>query len=170
MIKVNLNNKKYNFIDKNTVDLFSISYGSINVNRKDHMGIKFYYTDYIYLDDDDIDVTPLHLTVNDVYGYFQENNHKKYFNIDTFYNNKKILQRYSLFWDDVKDHIEKVGGSPSSKYAKDNTTIKFDTKHTIPINKVLKSNITLLLKTVIEIDFNYYPQLFSDSCEYYEPL
>ena len=34
MIKVNLNNKKYNFIDKNTVDLFSVSYGSINVDKK----------------------------------------------------------------------------------------------------------------------------------------
>ena len=39
MIKVNLNNKKYNFIDKNTVDLFSVSYGSKIVDRKESMGI-----------------------------------------------------------------------------------------------------------------------------------
>ena len=58
MIKVNLNNKKYNFIDKNTVDLFSISYDSIIVNRKKPLGINTYYTDYVYLDDDDIDVKP----------------------------------------------------------------------------------------------------------------
>ena len=47
-------------------------------------------------------------------------------------------------------------------------TIKLDTKYTVLINKVLKFNITLLLRSVIENDFNYYPQLFLDSCEYYE--
>ena len=132
------------------------------------MGINTYYTDYVYLDDDDIDVKPLYLTINDVYVYFEVNNGNKYFNFDACYHNKKIIQKYSLFWDDVKDHIEKAGGSPSSKYAKDNMTIKLDTKYTVLINKVLKFNITLLLRSVIENDFNYYPQLFLDSCEYYE--
>ena len=168
MIKVSLNNKKYNFIDKNTVDLFSISYGSINVNRKDSMPINIHYTDYVYLDDDDIDVKPLYLTINDVYGYFEENNGNKYFNFDTCYNNKKILQKYLLFWYDVKSNIEKVGGNQFSKYVNYNMTIKFDTKHTVPINKVLKFNITLLLRSVVENGFNYYLQLFLDSCEYYE--
>ena len=165
MIKVNLNNKKYNFIDKNTIDLFSASHGSINVNRKESMGINTYYTDYVYLDDDDIDVKPLYLTINDVCGYFEENKGNKYFNFDSCYHNKKIIQKYSLFWDGVKDHIETPG-----KYAKDNMTIKFNTKHTVPINKVLKFNITLLLRSVIKDDFNYYLQLFLDSCEYYESL
>ena len=49
-------------------------------------------------------------------------------------------------------------------------TIKFNTKNTVPINKLLNFNITLLLKSVIENDFNYYPQLFLDSCEYHESL
>ena len=160
MIKIDLNNKKYNFIDKNKVDLFSVMYGSIKVDRRESMGIKIYYTDYVYLDDDDLDVKPLHLSINDVYGYFEENHSNKYFNIDTGCNNKKILQRYSLFWDDVKDHIEEVGGNPSSKYGKDNMTIKYNTKNTVPINKLLKFNIALLLKSIIEDDFNYYPQLF----------
>ena len=49
-------------------------------------------------------------------------------------------------------------------------TIKLNTKNTVPINKLLKFNITLLLKSVIENDFNYYPQLILDSCEYHESL
>ena len=111
MIKIDLNNKKYNCIDKNKVDLFSVRYGSIKFDRRESMRIKIYYTDYVYLNDDDLDVKPLHLSINDVYGYFEGNHGNKYFNIDTGYNNKKILQRYSLFWDDVKDHIEEVGGN-----------------------------------------------------------
>ena len=165
-----MNNNKYNFIDKNTVDLFSVSYGSIKVDRRESMGIKIYYTDYVYLDVDDLDVKPLHLSINDVYGYFERNRGNKYFNIDTGYNNKFFFQRYSLFWDDVKDHIEEVGGNLSSKYGKDNMTVKFNTKNTVPINKLLKFNINLLLKSVMEDDFNYYPQLFLDSCEYHESL
>ena len=133
------------------------------------MGINIYYTDYVYLEDDNIDVKPLYLTINDVCGYFKENNGNKYFNFDASYHNKKIIKKYSLFWDDVKSNIEKVGESPFSKFAKDNMTIKFDTKHTVPINKVLKFNIPLILRSVIENDFNY-PQLFLDSCEYYESL
>ena len=123
-----MNNKKYNFIDKNTVDLFSVSYGSIKVDRRESMGIKIYYTDYVYLDDDDLDVKPLHLNINDVYGYFERNHGNKSFNIDTGYNKKIFFQRYSLFWYDVKDHIEEVGGSLSSKYRKDSMTVKFNTK------------------------------------------
>ena len=34
------------------------------------MGINIYYTDYVYLEDDNIDVKPLYLTINDVCGYF----------------------------------------------------------------------------------------------------
>ena len=91
MIKVNLNNKKYNFIDKNNVDLFSVSRGSKTVDRKESMGINIYYTDYVYLDDDDIDVKPLNLTINDVCRYFEKNNGNKYFNFDACHHNKNII-------------------------------------------------------------------------------
>ena len=77
--------------------MFSISYDSIIVNRKKPMGINIYYTDYVYLDNDDIDVKPLYLTINDVSGYFEENNGNKYFNFDTCCHNKKFIQKYSLF-------------------------------------------------------------------------
>ena len=44
--------------------------------------------------------------INDVYGYFEENNGKKYFNIADTYNNKKILQKNMLLSDDIKDIIK----------------------------------------------------------------
>ena len=69
------------------------------------MGINVYYIDHFYLNDDDIELKPFYFVINDVYGYFEKNNCKKYFNIDNTHNNKKILQKYMLLWDDIKDII-----------------------------------------------------------------
>ena len=59
------------------------------------MGINIYYIDHFYLNDDDIELKPFYFVIN-VYGYFEENNGKKYFNVDNIHNNKKILQKYML--------------------------------------------------------------------------
>ena len=92
----------------------------INISRKESMGINIYNIDHFYLDDDDIELKPFYFVIKDVYGYFEENNGKKYFNIDNTNNNKKILQKYMLLLDDIKDIIENKGGKPFSNFVKDN--------------------------------------------------
>ena len=92
-MEVNIKNKKYNYVEKNIVKLNDISLSLINISRKESMGINIYYIDYFYLDDDGIEVKPFYFAVNYVYGYFEENIGKTYFNIDNTYNNKKILQK-----------------------------------------------------------------------------
>ena len=41
-------------------------------------------------------------------------------------------------------------------------TFKFDTDDYIPLGKVLKFDVIILLKNVIEQDFDYYPQVYLD--------
>ena len=96
----------------------------------------------------------------------KKKNGKKYFNIDNTYNNKKILKKYMLLWSDVKDIIRDKGGKPSSDFIKDKTTFKFDTDDYFPLGKVLKFDVIILLKNVIENDFDYYPQVYLDECKY----
>ena len=91
---------------------------------------------------------------------------KKYFNIDNTYNNKKILQKYMLLWDMIKDMIRDKGGEPSSDFVNDNMTSKFDTDDYIPLGKVLKFDVVILLKSVTENDFDYYPQVYLEECKY----
>ena len=122
------------------------------------MGINIYYINHFYLEDDDIELKPFYFAINDVYGYFEENNGQKYFNIDNIHNNKKILQKYMLLWNDIKDIIETKGGKSFSDFVKDNMTFKFDTDDDIPLGKVLKFDVVILLKSVMEKDFDYYPQ------------
>ena len=165
-MEVNIKNKKYNYVEKSVIKLNDISPSFINISRKESMGINIYYIHHFYLDDDDTELKPFYFAINDVYGYFEEIIGKKYFNIDNTYNNKKILQKYMLLWDDIKDIIENKGDKPFSNFVKDNMTFKIDTDDDIPLNKVLKSDVVILLKSVIEQDFDYYPQKYLEECKY----
>ena len=66
-----------------------------------------------------------------------------------------------FLWDDIKDMIRDKGG-----FVKDNMTFKFDTDDCIPLGKVLKFDVVILLKSVIENDFDYYPQVYLEECKY----
>ena len=162
---VNIKNKKYNCVEKSIIKLNHITPSLINIIRKESIGINICYIDHYYLEDD-IELKPFYYAINDVYGYFEENIGKKYFNIDNTYNNKKILQKYMLLWDDVKDIIRDKGGKPFSDFVKDNMTFKFDTDDDVPLGKVLKFDVVILLKSVIEQDFDYYPQVYLEECKY----
>ena len=71
-----------------------------------------------------------------------------------------------LLWDDIKDIIRNKGDEPSSDFVKDNMTFNFDTDNDIPLGKVLKFDVVILLKSVIEQDFDYYPQVYLEECKY----
>ena len=51
--------------------------------------------------------------------------------------------------------IKNKDGKFFSDFIKDNMTFKFDTDDDIPLDKVLKFDIVILLKSVIEKDFDY---------------
>ena len=162
-MEVNIKNKKYDYAKKSIIKSNDISPSFINILKMEYIGINTYHIDY-YLDNDN-KLKPFYFAVNDVYGYFEENNGKKYFNIDNTYNNKKIFKKYMLLWDDIKDIIRDKGGRPSSDFIKDNMTFKFDTDDYIPLGKVLKFNV-IIFKNVIENDFDYYPQVYLEECKY----
>ena len=54
----------------------------------------------------------------------------------------------------------------SKKYNYDNMTFRIDTDDAIPLGKVLKFDVVVLLKSVMEKDFDYYPQIYLEKCKY----
>ena len=164
-MEVNIKNKKYKFVEKSIIKLNDISPSLINITTKESMDIDIYHINHFYLDDD-IKLKPFYFSINDVYGYFEKNNGKKYFNIDNTYDNKKILQKYMLLWDDIKDIIRDTGSKPSSDFVKDNMTFNIDTDDDIPLGKVLKFDVVILLKSVMGQDFDYYPQVYLEECKF----
>ena len=113
-MEVNIKNKKYDYAEKSIIKSNDISPSFINILKMEYIGINTYHIDY-YLDNDN-KLKPFYFAINDIYGYFEENNGKKYFNIDNIYNNKKILKKYMLLWDDIKDKVRDKGGKPSSDF------------------------------------------------------
>ena len=162
-MEVNIKNKKYNYVEKSIIKLNDISPSFINILKEEYIGINTHQIDYL---DNNNKLKPFYFAINDVYGYFEENNGKKYFNIDNTYNNKKILKKCMLLWDDIKGIIRDKSGKPSSDFIKDNMIFKFDTNDYIPLGKVLKFDVIILLKNVIENDFDYYPQVYLEECKY----
>ena len=79
---------------------------------------------------------------------------------------KRFCKKYMLLWDDIKDVIENKGGKPFGNFVKDNMTFKIDTDDDIPLNKILKFDVVILLKSVIEQDFDYYSQIYLEECKY----
>ena len=148
------------------MELNDVSPSLINISRKEYIGINTYHIGYYYLEDDDIELKPFYFVINDIYGYFEENNGKKYFNIDNTYSNKKILKKYMFLRDNIKNIIENKGGKPFSDFVKDNMTFKIDTDDDIPLNKVLKFDVVISLKSVMERDFDCYPQVYLEECKY----
>ena len=90
-MEVNIKNKKYNYVEKSIIKLNDITPSFINISRKESISINIYYIDHFYLYDDDIELKLFYFIINNVYGYFEENNGKKYFNIDNTHNNKKMI-------------------------------------------------------------------------------
>ena len=71
-----------------------------------------------------------------------------------------------LLWDDIKDIIRDKGGKPFSNFVKDNMTFSFDADDDVLLGKVLKFDVVILLKSVIEQDFDYYQQVYLKECKY----
>ena len=54
-----------------------------------------------------------------------------------------------LLWDDIKGITENKGGKPFSDFVKDNMTFNFDTDDDVLLGKVLKFDVVILLKSVM---------------------
>ena len=55
----------------------------------------------------------------------------------------------------------------SAESGKDYMRIKFNSDDNLPLNKILKLHtLTIIVRSVVEEDGKYYPQVFLDECLY----
>ena len=109
---------------------------------------------------------PLHFIVGEVDGYIEEKNGSKYLVFASTDKNKEVLENYTELWDKIKGLIKKISDKPGDydeKYIK----IKFNSDDNLPLNKIRKlHNLTIIVRSVFEVDNKYYPQIFLDECLY----
>ena len=95
-------------------------------------------------------------------GYIEENNRNKYLTFASTDKNKKLLEKYTKLWDEIKYHIQTINASKSGEYEKDYMKIKFNSDDML-LNKILKLHmLTTIVRSVFEEDGKYYPQVFLD--------
>ena len=119
-------------------------------------------SDHVKIDN----VNPFYFIIGEVDGYVEENNGKKYLTFASTDKNKKVLEKHTKLWDEIK-YIQTINASRFGEYEKDYMKIKFNSDDELPLNKMLKLHmLTIIVRSVFEEDGKYYPQVFLDECLY----
>ena len=109
--EINIKNRIYYFFD----DMINIKVFNpilIKTDNKSYKNIGIYYIGYITIKDSDhvkINyVNPLYLIIGEVDGYIEENNRNKYLTFASTDKNKRVLEKYTKLWDEIKYHIQTI--------------------------------------------------------------
>ena len=105
-------------------------------------------------------VNPLYLIIGDVDGYIEKNNGNKYLTFASTDKNKKVLEEYTMLWNEIKYHFQTINSGKSGECEKDYMKIKSNSVDDLPLNKILKLHmLTLVVRSFFEEDGKYYPQI-----------
>ena len=143
--QLNIKNRTYYFHD-DLINLKNFDPTLLNLHKKSLMDINIYYIEYITTksisDYKNItSVNPLYLIINDVDGYIEQNDKKKYLFFVSTDNNKEVLKKYIKLWDEVKYHIQTINDDEFGEYGKDCMKIKFYSDDNLLLNKILKFSV-----------------------------
>ena len=90
---------------------------------------------------------------------------KKYLAFASTDKNKKVLEKYTKLWDEIKHHIQTINVGKSGEYDKDYMKIKFSSDDDLPLNQIVKLHmLTIIVRSVFKEDGKYYPQIFLNEC------
>ena len=82
--------------------------------------------------------SPLYLIFINVDGYIiKESNRDKYLIFVSTNQNKKVLEKYTKRWNEIKIQIETINGGKLIKYKEHFTKIRFDSDNDLPLGKIL---------------------------------
>ena len=100
-------------------------------------------------------------------GHIEEKNESENLVFDSTDGNKKVLEKYTELWDDIKSEIKAKNGGKEGEYGKDFTKIKLDTDDNLPLNKTLTLRLlTIIVRSAFEEDCKFYLQVYLDKCLY----
>ena len=73
-----------------------------------------------------------------------------------------ILQtKTKKYWDGIKNEIKTINGGKEGKYDENFMKIKFDTDDNLPLNKLLKLHMLIIIvRSVFEEGGKFYPQIY----------
>ena len=156
---LSIKNKAF-YLPTKMINIWDFDPKKLEIHKEGSDDIGIYYIRY--------DVDPFYLTIDDVYGYFEENdeNGSKYLNL-VFCNEDQDVTylKYMKLWEEIKDSINTVAFNKFSDFNKDYRVIRFDSDDTLPLKETIKiRSLTIISRSVLESDGGYYLQIFLDDC------
>ena len=99
---------------------------------------------------------------NNVDGYIEKSNENKYLVFAYTSKNKKLLEKYTKVWNEIKNQIKTIKDTKPIKYKNNFIKTKFETNE----NKILSIAVMVIAKSVFQEGNKYYPQILLHECVY----
>ena len=161
--KINIKSAYHYFEDMVNIEDFHSNL--LEINKKSHKDIDFYYTGYIMIkkfsDFENIhSVNPLYLIINSATRYFKEKNGEKYLILDS-------TEKYEEVFSGIISEIKTLKRGKELFHGKNYARIRINTDDDLPLNKQLKFlTLTIIIRYVLQKNEKVYPQISLDKCLY----
>ena len=109
----------------------------LKLDKKSYKNIDIYYIEHIAKKDEYKinSVNLLYLLVHRIDGLIEEKRGNKYLNITFTDSNNEVLKKHAEVWSGITDQTEKINNGKLEEYKKDYMKIKFNSDHSLSLNK-----------------------------------
>ena len=153
---INIKNHTYYFFDY-IINIKDFDPNNIKIDEKSNKNILICYIAYRTIKDlkyiEINSVNPLYLMFNKMNGYFEENNENKYLTLVPPNENKEKIQKYEELWIKTRHLVSSVT-KKSDDYDKKYIKIKFNSHDELPLNKMIKSPVMVIVVRAIFCENN----------------
>ena len=152
MISIDIKNGLFTLFTK-VANIFDFNSKRLSIRKTGNGETCIYYIDY--------DKDPFYLVINDLKGYFKENDDNKY--LTMIFTSKRQKMMYTRIWEEIKKVINEV--DEFSHYDKNYDAISFDTDDILSLNSIININsMTGIIKSVFKDHNKFYPQIYLTNC------
>ena len=153
MISLDIKNRLFTLFAK-VVNIVDFNPKRLNIQNEGSGELCIYYIKY--------NKDPFYLVIDDLKGYFEENNDNKYL---TMSKSQKMM--YTRIWEEIKKVLNEV--DEFSNYDKNYDVISFDNDDILSLNSIINIySITIIIKSVFKDNNKFYPQIHLTNCMYKE--
>ena len=154
MISIDIKNRLFTLFAK-VVNIFEFNSKRLRIHKTGSGETCIYYIDY--------GKDPFYLVIDDVKGYFEENDDNKYSIM--IFTSKSQKMMYMRIWEEIRKVINEV--DEFSNYDKNYDVISFDTDDILSLNSIINIRpLTIIIKFVFKDNNTFYPQIYLTNCRY----
>ena len=147
MISLDIKNRLFTLFAK-VVNILAFNPKRLNIQKEGSGETSIYYINY--------NKNPFYLVIDDLKGYFKENNDNK--SLTIIFKSKSQKMMYTRIWEEIKIVISEV--DEFSNYDKNYDVISFDTDDILSLNSIINIySITIIIKSVFKDNNKFYPQI-----------